>query len=410
MHVGLLSYRIAGIDGVSLELERWKVILERMGHKATMIAGELDRTGYLVPLLHFNEPRIYDLHLRAISNGVPFHKLQPKIFKMIDIVETELNGLFERISLDRLVTMNVFSLPIHLALAAALHRVILRRSLLTFSRNPDFWWERDRYASRESFREFFQRYFPPRDNRYLKHITSNTIAQKTLKDYCGLDSIVFGDCFDYNHETRELDGYAGKWRNDFGIGQEDLVFLQATRIVPRKQIELSIELVKTMKDERVVLVLAGYSGDEGDRYVRHLKRLIEKYSVRAVFIGDRVGARRVFKHGRRIYTLWDCFMNCDFVTYPSAIEGFGNQFLEAIHFKKPILVNRYEVYKADLEPLGFNTVAINNGKISTKTINDVKEVLTDVELRRKMVDTNLRIAQKHFSFEATEKKLQKLGF
>ena len=43
--------------------------------------------------------------------------------------------------------------------------------------------------------------------------------------------------------------------------------------------------------------------------------------------------------GRKIYTLFDVYPHADLVTYPSHYEGFGNAFLEAIYFGKPVVVN-----------------------------------------------------------------------
>jgi hypothetical protein len=48
--------------------------------------------------------------------------------------------------------------------------------------------------------------------------------------------------------------------------------------------------------------------------------------------------------GRKIYSLADIYPHADFVTYPSLIEGFGNAFLEAIYFRKPLLMQRYDGY------------------------------------------------------------------
>ena len=56
---------------------------------------------------------------------------------------------------------------------------------------------------------------------------------------------------------------------------------------------------------------------------------------------------------RQKFSLWDSLAGADWMSYPSKTEGFGNQFLEGVFFRKPIFLNRYEVYKRDLEPLGF---------------------------------------------------------
>ena len=410
MHIGLLSFRIAGTDGVSLEAERWKLILQRMGHQVTMIAGELDRKGILIPTLHFNEPLMYCIEKKAVKEKVCFKKLQKKVYRLAGKIEEDLKEIFTKFKFDRLVIANALSLPINFSLGIALTKTINDLKISTLSRNHDFWWERERFLNMTPcWINFLQKYFPPPKNPLIKHITINSLACKEFKKQAGLKSAIIGDSFDFNDSFDKKMIYAKYWKKDFGIKPKDIVFLQATRIVPRKQIELSIELAARLSNPKIVLVLAGYSGDEGNGYLHHLQNLAKKYKIRARFIGDRISARNSFKNNRRIYTLWDCFTNCDFVTYPSRVEGFGNQFVEAVYFKKPILVNRYEVFKADIEPLGFKTVSIN-GKITNDSVRQVKKILKNKKLKDSMVEENFEIARKHFSFESTQEKLSKLGF
>ena len=240
-------------------------------------------------------------------------------------------------------------------------------------------------------------------------VTINSLAQKDLKDRTGLDSAIIGDSFDFSGKTIPQNSYVKHWREDFSIKPKDIVFLQATRITPRKQIELSIELVKKLNNPRIVLVAAGYAGDEGQKYLKFLERRVRQTKIRAKFIGDRITAQREIRGKKRFYTLWDCFTNCDLMAYPSRFEGFGNQFIEACYFKKPIFVNRYEVYKADIEPLGFETVAID-GEVTDGTVEEVRALLDDPKRQRQITEKNFKIAKKHFSFAATQKKLKKLGF
>ncbi len=408
MHIGYLSFRIAGTDGVSLEAERWKIMLERMGHEVTMIAGELDRQGLLVPDISFTEPQIYDIHEQAIYHHAEFSKLKPTINKLAKKIKKELEEIFQKFEFDHLIVANVLSLPFHFALTVALERIIKQYKIPVTSRNHDFWWERERYL-KPSWIPFFEQHFPPPVNPLIKHVVINSIAQKELKKRTGLESLVIGDSFDFTNNSDQPDCYSKHWRKDFKIKPDDIIFLQATRIVPRKKIELAVELVKRLNHPRSILVIASYAGDEGLEYQAYLKYLIKRAQIRALFIDERVGPRREIKKGKRIYTLWDCFANCDFVTYPSEFEGFGNQFIEAANFKKPIFVNRYEVYKADLEPLGFKTAAID-GQVTDKAVAEVEKILNNPKLRKQIVDTNYRIAKQHFSFEATQKKLAQLGF
>lgn len=408
MRLGYLSFRIAGTDGVSLEAERWKVILTRMGHSITFIAGELDQPGLLVPQLHFTHPEIYKIHELVVNNNINYRKVEREIFALSGEIEGELRSSFRNIALDGLIVSNVFSLPIHFPLAVALERVISEFKIPTVSRNHDFWWERERYLKSHCF-EFFKRFFPP-NHPFIKHVTINSIAQQELKERMGIESQVIGDSFDYaNPKLARVDNYSNNFRSDFKISPNDFVFLQATRIVPRKNIEASIELVRRLNDPRIILVLAGYAGDESGDYSSKLKRLAKKAKIRTKFIGSRIKCEREVIDGMRFYTLWDCFINCDFSTYPSTMEGFGNQYLEAVYFKKPVFINRYRVYLADLEPLGFENVAISDGKVTNESVNQVRNLLQDSRKIKSIVEKNFKIATANFSFEATEKKLIKLG-
>ena len=106
-------------------------------------------------------------------------------------------------------------------------------------------------------------------------------------------------------------------------------------------------------------------------------------------------------------TLWDVYPHSDFVTYPSLYEGFGNAFLEAIYFKKPLLINRYAIFIRDIEPKEFDLVVMD-GYLTRKTVKKVREVLESPERREKMVNTNFEIGKKYFSFDRLRKWLNLL--
>lgn len=407
MRVGYINFRIAGNDGVSLEASHWRDILEVMGAKVYFIAGELDQKGLLIPELHFSHPDVYKIHEMVISNNVNYKKVEAEIFALSGKIEGILRQEFRQLDIDQLIVSNVFSLPIHLSLAVALERLINEFKIPTISRNHDFWWERQRYLKSHCF-EFFQRWFPP-ESQFIKHVTINSLAQKELKKRTGIQSLVIPDTFDFNSKLNILDDYSSNWRRDFNIKEDDLVFLQATRIIPRKNIEASIELVKKLNDARIILILVGQTGDEGDDYLERLKFKAKKAHIRVRFIRNKVKSEREIINGERIYTLWDCFNNCNLSTYPSIFEGFGNQFLEAVYFKKPIFVNRYSVFKADIEPLGFEVIKINDGQVTQTSVDQIRSLLNNPAQIQKQVNKNFEIAKKYFSYEATAQKLMKLG-
>jgi glycosyltransferase involved in cell wall biosynthesis len=102
------------------------------------------------------------------------------------------------------------------------------------------------------------------------------------------------------------------------------------------------------------------------------------------------------RHGAA-YSLWDVYPFADFITYPSLYEGFGNAFLEAIYFRKPILVNRYATFVRDIEPLGFDLV-IMDGYLTRDTVAAVRALLESPARREEMANHNYRVASRHYSY------------
>ena len=100
-------------------------------------------------------------------------------------------------------------------------------------------------------------------------------------------------------------------------------------------------------------------------------------------------------------------INADFVTFPSIHEGFGNALLEAIYLKKPVLINRYATFVKDIEPKGFDIVAID-GHLTEETIERVREILESPQRQKEMVGTNYEIAKRFYSYSVLKERLNSL--
>ena len=162
-----------------------------------------------------------------------------------------------------------------------------------------------------------------------------------------------------------------------GLKENDLFFLQPTRVIPRKGIELAIELVHRMADLPIKLVITHSAEYNSRDYLEKILSLAEKNKVDLVHLPSLFEPQRqIGREGQKIYSLWDAYIYADFVTYPSLYEGFGNALLETIFFRKPFLINRYPVYRDDIEPYGMKAVTIE-GKINEETVNEVRNVLNN---------------------------------
>ncbi|MGC3989549.1 MAG: glycosyltransferase family 4 protein [Chthoniobacteraceae bacterium] len=210
---------------------------------------------------------------------------------------------------------------------------------------------------------------------------------------------------DYETPPPGIDDYNADFRREIGLRDDDILILQPTRIVARKGIEHAIELVRQLKEPRAKLVISHPAGDEGDAYVKMLMERIGDSGVDVRFIAERVAEKRgLDAQGRKLYTLFDVYPHADLVTYPSLYEGFGNAFLEAIYFRKPVVVNAYAVYARDIQPLGFRTILMSQ-VVTSEVIRQTREILNSEALRREWANVNYELGLKYFSHAVARRKL-----
>ncbi|RLC75975.1 MAG: glycosyl transferase family 1, partial [Chloroflexi bacterium] len=55
--IGIFHYQVGRTDGVSLEIDKWKHVLEEMGHTVHLCAGDLGATeGTLIEEMYHHRP------------------------------------------------------------------------------------------------------------------------------------------------------------------------------------------------------------------------------------------------------------------------------------------------------------------------------------------------------------------
>jgi len=231
------------------------------------------------------------------------------------------------------------------------------------------------------------------------------MAQKELARRFGVPSAIIPNVVDYETPPPRIDDYNADLRREIGLRDDDWLILQPTRVVARKGIEHAIELVRRLKNPRAKLVISHPGGDEGGAYMQLLRERIEDAKIDVRFISDRVSeVRGVNAAGQKVYSLFDVYPHADLVTYPSFYEGFGNAFLEAVYFGKPVVVNTYAVYARDINPLGFKTVEMNQ-LVTNQVVEQTRQVLTDKVVRAEWAETNYQLGLKYFSYSVARRKL-----
>jgi glycosyltransferase involved in cell wall biosynthesis len=166
--------------------------------------------------------------------------------------------------------------------------------------------------------------------------------------------------------------------------------------------------VKRLEYPKAVLLITHEAGDEGFEYKERIKEYADFMGIEMKIISDRVaGERKVIENGTKLYTLEDVYLHTDVVTYPSLYEGFGNTFIEAIYFRKPIIVNRYPIFEADIEPKGFEVISFNR-YITQHKIDEIHRLLDDKEQQEEMAEVNFMLGWRYFSYEFLAEKLEQL--
>ena len=404
--VAFVSTRIAGTDGVSLEIVKWADVIERMGIECYYIAGELDRPderSYLIEEAHFNHPEILDVSRRAFEVERRTPQLTNDIVRLNLAIRDKLRKAVEELGVDALIVENALTIPMNLPLGMALVAEIQEQGIPCMAHHHDFHWERDRFLV-NAVKDIIRYAFPPALPQ-IQHVVINSLAGEEFSRRTGLSCRIIPNVMDYANPPDPPDEYSRQFRKEIGVADDDLLILQPTRVVERKGIEFAIELARRLAGDRAKLVITHASGDEGDAYAKRIREFAELLEVDVLFVDKWISDERgTAEDGRKLFTIHDTYPQADLVAYPSTYEGFGNAFLEAVYHKCPIVCNRYAIYRTDIEPVGIRPVLFD-GFPTDETVDEIHKVLTDGDYRREMVELNYEIANEFFSYEVLEEEL-----
>ena len=402
-NVGFISTRIAGTDGVSLEIEKWAEILKRNRFECFYFAGEIDRDeeiSFKVDEAHFEHPEVYDISKSLFGATNRTRKISKNIQRIQEKLKSALYDFRKKFKIDLIIPENALTIPLNIPLGIAITEFIAETGIPTIAHHHDFYWERDRFQI-NACQDYLDKSFPS-DLHSIRHAVINSPASKQLSHRLGISNTIIPNVYDFAEEPEGLEDFPRELKSKIGIKKDDLFILQPTRVVPRKWIERSIEIVHNLKLQNPTLVISHASGDEGDDYYHRIMEYAKFMGVKIITIDNLIGG--CHGNGNKKYTIADVYKCADIVTYPSGYEGFGNAVLETIYFNKPIVVNRYSIYIADIEPKGFDVITID-GVVTAKTVEKIRQVLEDEELREKMVKKNFELAKRFFSFDVLEKEL-----
>jgi len=403
--IGFVSTRLAGTDGVSLETRKWQDVLTGLGHACFCLAGASDwpaDRSRVVPEAHFQHPDVRDLNASLFGTHVRSPEASRTVHLLKEHLKTQLRRFVRAFELDLLIAENALAIPMHIPLGLALTELIAETGMPAVGHHHDFAWERARFWPNAAA-DYLSTGFPP-TLPWLRHVVINSIAAEQLALRKGASSVLIPNIMDFDTPAPARDDYAADLRSRLGMGPEGILLVQPTRVVPRKGIEHTIELARRLRFPCTV-VISHTSGDEGPAYGEYLQSYADLLGVSICFAGGLLDHRRgTAPDGRKIYALADAYLEADLITYPSMAEGFGNAFLEAVYYRRPILVRRYDVFRIDIEPKGFEVIAFDDF-ITQDTVREVEAVLDGQAPTDRILEANYNRGRQHYSYSVLERRL-----
>jgi len=444
-----IHYRVGERDGVSLEIEKRAKIFQELGSEAYFLSGydgkkrknsfvikEIDITSNFNRFLKesfFNRKKKV---LDELTMMMLFFRLENVIYKKLLKVMTTIKP-------NLIFVHNVFSHAYNLPFSTAFLKVLDKMEIQAVCVHHDFWFEREEFIKPNySFISEMINLFLPKRHYILQHQVINSIMFKELKQKRGIIAKKIGDYFDFEnsytptHNVEEIKQF-------FSINKNDLVVLHATRITPRKAIENAIyfvyELEKKLKSivplkintnnrsfifdktSRVILFLPSFVEFDSREYFHQLSKLVFRLKVKCFFAYDNFSLEDDFKKDkRRTFNFFDSYLISDLVTYTSVKEGFGNQFLEAVFFKKPVVLFEYPVFETDIKREGYEIISLGNRvkmvngfkvipRVKIKEVVDLTiDILKDKKKYNMITEKNFAIAKKFHDESFLKKDLSSL--
>lgn len=210
----VVSYRLGGSDGVSIEAAKWIAAFRQLGHDVSTCAGSGVADVVLPQLaMHASSPPSRDDLDRVIEGA------------------------------DVVVVENVVSLPFNVAARDVLYEVLDGRR--TIFHHHDLPWQRPQWLNEPA----------PRDSPTWRHVTINDLSREELAAR-GVSATTIRNKFDCDPPF----GHRDAMRAVFSLRDERLIVFPS-RAIPRKNVEGAIALATSLN---AVLWILGNVEDDFD--------------------------------------------------------------------------------------------------------------------------------------------------
>ena len=386
-----VHYKLFGTDGVSLQSQELSHALEARDWHVSFCASDVPAgaPGLLLPELAYQSGDAVALRARLFPPGA-----QPRAADSVaddgativdEVVERSrpiraaIEGYVDSQRIPVLHVRNLMSLPYNLPASQAIYDLARARSDIGFLlQHHDLYWEGPNARNFDTPYAAVQRLLDEvmcPDLPNARHVLINPIAAEALKARRGITGSVIPDAFDFERPLPVIDKPEFRRRLEVLTGgpgpirDDDLIVSMPARVAINKAIELAIQFVAGLDkgraalesapdglgsdrrhftaDSRVVLLLPQGEDIEDNRaYFDRLLAYAADLGITLAYAGGFVVPDRRYEEGDTAHVpFYGTYRAADLVCYSPEHEGFGNQAIETVWARRPLVVLEYPVFK-----------------------------------------------------------------
>lgn len=347
LRIGLLHYSCSPVvGGVEEILSRQADTFHRLGHSVSVLAGmgEVFTKDFPVRIervLGSQNARIIKAHEQS-RQGNQSHLRRPvnRLYKML--------SEWSR-GLDIILAHNVLHMPFNLPLTLALRRLAATRNAPAMVS-----WAHDSPYLQPDHPKYLDR--PPwvalrRRHRNIHYVTISESRKISFERHLdGVSWKVLRNGIDPAHFFY-LDAKTERLAEELDLFRRDMVVVQPSRITPRKNLELSIHIIRGIKllGYNVLFLLTGAYDPHEERAVAYYRRL--RYWIKELGLKENIAilAEYRFRDRKKLVPgrvfIRDLYLMADLLLMTSKDEGFGLPLLEAGMIKLPIACSDIPAFK-----------------------------------------------------------------
>jgi len=338
LNIGILHYSCPPVvGGVEEVLSQHTSILRRLGQSVSILAGMGEIYTDLFPVRI--EPLIGSknasiLKVQEQSRNGDHKHLKRHTNRIFNILKDWSHDL------DVILAHNVLHMPFNLPLTLALRR------LATSGNDPVIVsWAHDSPYLQPNYPEYLNEHPWNVLKRPHPNIHYVTISESRRRLFTGLSGEVPWKLIPNGIDPASffyLDPISIKLAEELDLFSRDMVVVQPSRITPRKNIELSIHIVRGIMnlDYNILFILTGAYDPHEEKAVTYYRRL--NYWIKELGMQDNIAilAEYRFSDRKKLVParnfIRDLYLMADLLLMTSKDEGFGLPIIEAGMIKLPI--------------------------------------------------------------------------